>query len=65
MKKEKLMKAVNRKFRLKDFHIIDIDETDFKEKIEVVHMENCFLIEPTCKFGDKNCPANPFSSCNH
>jgi len=31
MKKEKQMK-VNRKIRLKDFHIVDIDENDFKEK---------------------------------
>lgn len=65
MKEETKMKKINRKLRVKDFHIVDLEEKDFRERIETVHMESCFLTEPKCKFGDMDCPANPFSSCIH
>lgn len=46
-----------------NFQLIDIDVVDFKERIEHVHMENCFLTDLSCKFSEEKCPANPFSSC--
>ncbi len=59
------MKRVSRKYNIKNFNIVDFESKDFKDKIENVHMESCYIIEPKCKFGDINCPANPFSTCNH
>jgi hypothetical protein len=49
-----------------NFHIIeDISDEFFRNKIEEVHLEECYLVENKCLFGDKNCPAKPISYCNH
>jgi hypothetical protein len=58
------MKRVSCKYNIRIFNIDDFESKDFKDRIENVHMESCYMIEPTCKFDDINCPANPFYTCN-
>ena len=53
---------MNQEFAMKNFHVFSAIDKEFDERAEKVHMENCYIVEQKCCFGDKNCPAKPISS---
>lgn len=52
---------MNQEFAMKNFHVFSAIDKEFDERAEKVHMENCYIVEQKCCFGDKNCPAKPIS----